>query len=128
MRLRVPSTIGQIVTNGYRAPVRAVLLMPPWSTEDTSTFSCGRRKQLGQSDQVVGGAREDHQPLDVRETAEFHLAQPADRFQPAERRLDAGSGVLTHRVARVPRHAAVDRTAAWPIQILRNMGRAAQLA
>src|SRR4029453_2524863 len=85
-------------------------------------------QQLRQADQVERGAREDEQPIDVRQATELHFADPRDRLQPAERRLDARAGMLTLRVARMPRRAGVDRTAARAREILCHVWRRPQLA
>src|SRR6516162_11295128 len=103
--------------NGFGEVFPVALLTPAQPNEDTSPPSCGPRQQFRQSDQIERGAREHKQPLDVRQAAELNLPNPGDRFQPPKRGLDARPGMLTHRVARVPRRARIDRTPTPPLEI-----------
>ena len=51
-----------------------------------------------------------------------------DRLQPTKRRFDSRARVLTHRVARMPSRAGIDRAAARSRQVLGDMRGGAQLA
>ena len=94
---------------------------------DTSPCS-DTRQQLGQPQEIERGAREHEEPVDLRQAAQLHLPHPGDRLQPAEGRLDARPRVLTLRVARMPGRAAVNRTAAAPREVLRDVRRGVELA
>lgn len=97
-------------------------------TKDTSPVSCGPRQQLWQPDQIERSAREDQQPVDLFQAAQFDLPSPGDRFEPTKCRFDPRPGMLTHRVARMPRGAAINRAAARSVEILRDVWRATQFA
>lgn len=73
-------------------------------------------------------AAKQNEPMDVRQATEFDLPKPRDRFQPAERRLDARPGVLTLGVAGMTRRPLIDRAAARARRVLRDMRREPQLA
>ena len=81
------------------------------------------RQQLGQPNQIERGAREDQQPIHVRQPTQFHLADPGDRLQPPERGLNPWSRVLALGVPVVPCGPRIDRTAAAPRRILRDVRR-----
>src|SRR5215203_2403551 len=66
---------------------------------DTSPSSGGPGQQLRQPDQIESGAREHEEPVDLRQSPQFDFPDPRDRFQPAERRFDAGPRMLTLPVA-----------------------------
>src|SRR5215831_7380502 len=94
---------------------------------DTSPSSCRSRQQLGQPNQIEGRAREDEEPIDLGQPAQLDLANPGNGLQPPEGRFDARSRVLTDRIALVTGGAAVNRTAAWPRQVLRDVWGGVQL-
>src|SRR5581483_8024724 len=94
---------------------------------DTWPSSCRSRQQLGPSNQIVGRAREDEEPIDLRQPAQLELAHPGDRLQPPEGRLDAGARVLTHRIALMAGGAAVDAAAPPSRQVLGDRWRGVQL-
>lgn len=96
--------------------------------KETEAASCRPRPQLGPSNQVEGGTGEDEQPIDVGQSAQLHLPDPGDRFQPSERGFDPRARVLALGVPRVPRGARIDRTAARACHVLRHVGREAQVA
>src|SRR5437016_10072372 len=86
------------------------------------------RQQFGQPNQVERGTGEDEQPIDVGQPAQLHLADPGDRLQPPERRFDPRTRVLALAVPLVSRGAGIDRTAAAPRWMLRDVWRDAQVA
>ena len=61
--------------------------------------SCGCRQQVAHPDQVVGGQCKAKHPADPRRSAMARLAQPGDRFEPAEDLLDAFTLLLTYQIA-----------------------------
>src|SRR4030095_14562037 len=112
--------VRRIVCSNYREPVWPFAdRVWRWDAarEDTSASLRPLRQQLRQSDQIERGAREDEQPVDLRQAPEFHFADPGDRLQPAECRFDARTDMLTLRVARMARRARVARTAARSAQM-----------
>ena len=64
--------------------------------------------------------------LDVRQTTQFDLAQPRNRFQPAKRWLDPRTRVLTLGVAVVAGGSPINRTAAVAAGTLRDVRRHAE--
>src|SRR5688500_17906176 len=72
---------------------------------ETSPSSGGPGQQFLQPDQIDGGAREDEEPVDLWQPAQFHLAHPGYGLQPPERRFDPRSRMLTLRVAVMTRGA-----------------------
>src|SRR5215467_12537060 len=127
MRSRVAETVGRCVTNRHHSVRPVAALRSMRVSDETSPSLCGLRQQFRQPDQIERGAGKYHEPVDLRQAAEFDLAHPADRFQPAERRFDPGPSVLTRGVARVPRRASIDRAPAPSRQILGDMWRAPEL-
>ena len=83
--------------------------------------SCGHRHERDQSTDIEGRAREAEEPVHLRESTQFHLPHPGDRFQPAKRGLDPRPGVQAFRVAVMARRPCVDGTAATAIHVLRHM-------
>ena len=128
MRPRVLGNIGRLVTDGCRGSVPRTASRPMGPSGDTSPASRRSRQQFRQPNQIERRTREYEQPVHLREAAQFHLAHPRDRFQRAERRFDARSGMLTHRVARMPRRATVNRAPAGPLEILCDVWGAPQFA
>src|SRR5687767_15744838 len=96
--------------------------------KETSPASCRIRKQLGESDQVEGGACEYEEPVDLGQAAQLDLPHPRDRFQPPEGWFDTRAGVLTLRVASMSSGAPIDRAPARPREILRHVRGGLQLA
>src|ERR1700686_3682212 len=92
-------------------PVRVALAAPDGLGGDTSPVSCRTRQQLRQPDQIESRAGEDEQPVNLLETAKLDLPHPGNRLQPAKRGFDARASVLTHRVARMPGRARINRAA-----------------
>src|SRR3954466_9745954 len=109
MRSGVPRVSDKEVRGGCGVSRPGVSLTRSGVNEDMSPSSCGPREQFGQPDQIEGGAREHHEPVDLREPPEFDLADPADGVQPAERGFDAWSSMLTLGVTPVPGRAGIDR-------------------
>jgi hypothetical protein len=72
----------------------------------------GAAMNVCQPSKVKRGAGEDHQPVDVWESAEFNLATPTDGLQPTKGGLDARALVPALRVAVVSGRASIDRAAA----------------
>ena len=91
---------------------------PTWPKSDASPASCRSRQQFRQPDQIGRRACKHEQPVHLLEAAQFDFAHPRDRFQPAKRRFDARPGLLTHRVARMPRRATVNSVPAGPLKVL----------
>src|SRR4051812_19771543 len=74
--------------------------------------SCGGRAQRDDPFDVERGAGEHEEGIDRREAAQLHLAQAGNGLELRKRALDAGPRMLTHRVARMARRAAIDRAPA----------------
>ena len=87
--------------------------------------SCGDEPR--QSDQVVGSHRQGELEAKACRPAQHRSGKAADGLAPAERFLDALALLLAHRIARVPRCAAVDRRTAARV-VLRDVRRDAQRA
>ena len=66
------------------------------------------RKQLRQSTQIHHRRREREEQLDLRQSAQLHLAQDAVLLGVAEHRLDELAGELTDLIPGVARRASVD--------------------
>jgi len=60
-------------------------------------------EQPGQAQQVVRGAAEDEDPVDLGEAAQLHLAQRTGPFEPAEGLLDEPAAAEEAGIPRVPR-------------------------
>src|ERR1700722_20332625 len=90
-------------------PVEAILTSA--AVLDGPRASRRSRKQLGQSNQVVGGHGEGELPIDLGQPPVTRLAQTGDRLGPAERFFDALADAQADRIARMARGAAVDRRA-----------------
>ena len=121
MRLPSVTVMSRVIRRCCPGSLRVRLAAPRGWGEDTSPVSCRSRQQLGQPDQIESRTREHEEPIHLLEAAEFDFPHPGDRLQPAKRRFDARSRMLTHRVARMPGRAAVDRAASGPIEILGDM-------
>src|SRR4029450_13314350 len=96
--------VRRIVCSNYREPVWPFadrVWRSDAAREDTSGSLRPLGRQLRRSDQIDRGAREDDQPVDLRQAPEFHFADPGDRLQPAECRFDGRTDMLTLRVARL---------------------------
>src|SRR5260370_41948901 len=70
--------------------------------------SCGCRQQVEHPDQVVGGQCKAEHPADPRRSAMACLAQPGDRFKPAEDLLDAFTLLLTYQIAGMTSSPLID--------------------
>src|ERR1700732_4798663 len=81
--------------------------------------SCGCRQQVAHPDQVVGGQCKAKHPADPRRSAMARLAQPGDRFEPAEDLLDAFTLLLTYQIAGMTSSPLIGRD----LQVSRNSGR-----
>src|SRR5256885_7738238 len=90
--------------------------------------SCGRRAQRDDPFDVERSAGEHEERVDRREAAQLHLAQAGDGLEPPKRALNAGPRMLTHRVPRMSRRAAIDRAPAAARVVLRDMWRHVDLA
>jgi hypothetical protein len=66
------------------------------------------RQQLGQAHQIVGSGCEREGQLHPLDTAEAGLGLARDRFDLAERLLNALADALTDRVARMPGGASIN--------------------
>ena len=90
--------------------------------------SCGRPRgaQSREAFHVEGRAREDEEPFDVGQPAEFDLAEARDGFDPAEDPFDPRATGLTLLVAIVPRGARVESTPAGALHVLTDVGRDAE--
>src|SRR5215472_7950096 len=88
---------------------------------DLRRWNCGRDVWLAH--QVVGRACECEDPIHLADTAMSHLPQQRNRLQPAKTFFDSLPLALAHDIAGVPRRVPINRTAAWPLVILRHVGR-----
>ena len=75
---------------------------------DRRGISCRLGPQRDEPAEIEGGAREPKEPVDLRESSQFHLPHPGDRLEPAKRRFDPGPRVQTLRVTLVARGPRVD--------------------
>src|SRR5712691_9453029 len=83
------------------------------SRADASPQLSGSSRCLGQvadADQVIDRQPEDEHPAYPCPAAVAHLAQQADRLEPAEDLFDSLAFPLAHPVAGVARGALIDRT------------------
>ena len=92
---------------------------------DLQRRSCSR--QIAHAYQIVSGAGEGEQPMHFAHSAMPHLPHQGDRFQPAEAFFDPLPLSLAHGIARMPRGAAIERAAARPGMILRQVRRHPQI-
>src|SRR5690349_5003628 len=77
------------------------------------------RDQITHAHQIVGRAGESKNPIHAADATMPNFAHQRDRLQPAEALFDSLPLSLAHRVARVPRGAAVNRAAAPAFVVLR---------
>lgn len=77
-------------------------------------------EQSWQAHEVVCGATEDEDPIDVMQSTQLHLADRAGLFQPSETLLDQPPATKADRVAWVPRGPAIKVRAA-SLFVLRHM-------
>src|SRR5229473_1735583 len=69
------------------------------SAHQSQATSCGCRQQVVHPDQVISGQCKAKHPADPRRSAMACLAQPGDRFEPAEDLLDAFTLLLANQIA-----------------------------
>src|SRR5438477_12762225 len=79
-----------------------------------------RRLERSHPDQVVGRRREQKLPVDAGTSAMTELAQPTDRFHPAEDFFDAFPRHLADRVAGMASGPAIEGTT---LRLQGDMGR-----
>src|ERR1700720_3142082 len=123
MRLPSVTVMSRFIRRCCPGSLRVRSAAPGGWGEDTSPVSCRSRQQLGQPDQIECRTREYEQPVHLLESAEFDLSHPGNGLQPAKGGFDPGSRMLTHRVARMPGRAFINRAATGSRQILRNVWR-----
>jgi hypothetical protein len=76
--------------------------------------------QFGQPHEVVGGAAEDEQPVNLVQSAQLHLADRAGLLEPSKSLFDQPSAAQADGVAGMPRGSAVEVRAA-PLLVLGHM-------
>ena len=76
--------------------------------------------QFRQPHEVVGGATEDEQPIDLVQSAQLHLAYRTGLFEPSKSFFDQPSAAQADGVAGMPRGSAVEVRAA-PLLVLGHM-------
>src|SRR3982074_3771991 len=76
--------------------------------------------QFRQPHEVVGGAAEDEQPIDLVQSAQLHLADRAGLLEPSKSLFDQPSAAQADGVAGMARGSAVEVRAAPP-RVLRPM-------
>ena len=69
------------------------------SAHQSQATSCDCRQQVVHPDQVISGQCKAKHPADPRRSAMACLAQPGDRFEPAEDLLDAFTLLLANQIA-----------------------------
>ena len=84
--------------------------------------------QVPHAHQIVGRAGEGEDPIHSAHPTMANLAHERDRLQPPEALFDTLPLSLAHRIARVPRGAAVNRAAAPAFVVLRHRRRDPQVA
>lgn len=103
----------------FREPYRASDFDPG----HTSAFaSRGRCQQISHAHQMVGRGGPSEHPADSLQTSKVRLAHQGHGLEPPEDFFHSLAFRLTRRVARMPSGASIDRTAARPFRILRDMG------
>src|SRR6516164_10924775 len=97
----------------------------------SSTLALRRRRigqQLRDPQQAVAAEGEGRHEHDARQSAYPHLAQCPAVLAPAEDLFDALAQALTGQITAMAAGACIDRAAARMLQVLRHVGRYAQLA
>ena len=64
--------------------------------------------ELRQLEQVVGGAAEDEEPVDLGQTSQLYLSKWAGLFEPAEGFLDQPATAEADRIAGVPGGSCIE--------------------
>src|SRR5262249_1339366 len=81
-----------------------------------------RKYQIPHSHEVVSRSGEREHPCDSFQSAMTSLTQDANGLDPAKHFFDSFPLPLTHLIALMPRGATINRTAALPLGVLRNLG------
>src|SRR5579863_483264 len=79
--------------------------------------------QIPHAHQVVGGASQAKDPVDVQGPAMTYFAQQGNGLQPAKALFDAFTFLLTDSIAGVPRGSTIDGAPSRPGFVLGNMRR-----
>ena len=105
---------------GFREPCRASDFDPG----HTSAFaSRGRTQEISHVHQIIGRGGPSEHPADSLQTSKVRLAHQGHGLEPREDFFHSLPFRVTRRVARMPSGASIDRTAARPFRVLRDMGR-----
>ena len=93
---------------------------------DLRRRNCG--SQVAHAHQIVGCASKGKHPVHLAHSTMSYFPQQRDRLQPPETFLDPLPFLLADAVTGMPRRAPINRTAAAPTVILRDMRRHPQMA
>src|SRR5258708_22966624 len=89
--------------------------------QQSRATSCGGRQQVAHPDQVVNGQCEAKHPADPRRSAMACLAQPGDRFKPAEDLLDAFTLLLTYQIAGMTSSPLINDSSGFASNVLGDL-------
>src|SRR5208282_6259389 len=78
---------------------------------------CRCSQQIAHPDQVVSGQCEAKHPADPRRSAMACLAQPGDRFEPAEDLLDAFTLLLANQIAGMTSGPLIDDSSGFASKV-----------
>ena len=78
--------------------------------------------ELRQPEQVVGGAVEDEEPVDLGQTSQLYLGKWAGLLEPAEGCLDQPATAEADRIAGVPDGSSIAVRAAALVALLHKRG------
>src|SRR5246127_826981 len=109
----------------YRRRMRRICYV--FLSSSTLQTDSSRRQQLRDANKIVGGRRQDKEPLDQSTAAMAGFAQAADGLDPSERFFDPLAADRAETIAGMPGRAGIDRRTAVGV-ILRDVGGAAAFA
>src|ERR1700736_2970041 len=92
--------------DAFGGPFRA--LRPPSDALLHGACLSSKGYQFRQPHEVVGGAAEDEQPIDLVQSAQLHLADRAGLLEPSKSLFDQPSAAQADGVAGMPRGSAVE--------------------